>query len=331
MFRQFSKMRTSKKLDGAQLFFLRGRFMFFLLPFFLCSCTTTVVKHKNFRDIDLADIPMEELRLEEQNRLENLPAEQLIRMGRNHLAKGATPMARLHFLKALHKNPESTAALVGLGETFELGHEPQKARNAYALALEIDPKFVPALVGRGRLDRAEGANEKSLESLINAMGINDIDPAVLGELAITYESLGMDSLAEPLHAEVVALKPSLSFSHNNLGFNYLLQNRYDEAVASFSRALSLDPGNQRVKNNLGAAYALRGDEGRALQVFETAVDKAGAYNNLGYLYMTYGKWKEAEKALKRALELKPVYYARARENLDRLNNIRGTNGSKPQN
>jgi hypothetical protein len=38
--------------------------------------------------------------------------------------------------------------------------------------------------------------------------------------------------------------------------------------------------------------------------------------------MTRGKWDEAEKAFKRALDLKPVFYVRAHENLERLKRIR---------
>ncbi|BCR03458.1 hypothetical protein DESUT3_05270 [Desulfuromonas versatilis] len=293
-----------------------------LVIFLLCSCTSTTVRDLNLGSLDPAQLPEEQLRQEEQKRLESLPAEQLVQLGRGHLASGAIPLARLYFVRALKKSPDSAPALVGLAETFERGHDLKKATGLYGVALKHDPDHVPALVGLGRVLRNQGARDQSLENLVKAMQLEDRNPLVLGELAITYEALGMEPLAEPLHREVVTLRPHLAAAHNNLGFNYLLQKRYDEAIAAFSRALNIEPENSLFKNNLGAAYALHGDEGKALQVFQTAMDQASAYNNLGYLYMTDGQYDQAEKAFKRALDLKPVFYLRAQENLNRLQVVR---------
>jgi Flp pilus assembly protein TadD len=90
--------------------------------------------------------------------------------------------------------------------------------------------------------------------------------------------------------------------------------------------MALEPGNTRTNNNLGAAYALNGNEEKALQIFEKSVGKAAAYNNIGYIYMTQGEWDKAEKAFKHALDLNPRFYVRAQENLDRLNRMRSKAG-----
>jgi Flp pilus assembly protein TadD len=114
----------------------------------------------------------------------------------------------------------------------------------------------------------------------------------------------------------------MSSGFNNLGFNYLLQGRYTDSISAFSRAIAIDPDNKRTHNNLGAAYALNGNEEKALQIFEKTIGKAAAYNNLGYIYMTQGEWDKAEKSFRHALELNPRFYTRAQENLDRLNRMR---------
>ncbi len=318
MHRPGSIVHISKKPGSATC----ARFLWFLLALLLCSCTSTTVRKVDLSSLDLAQLPEEQMRLDEQRRLENLPSEQLVQIGRGHLAKGTIPLARLHFARALKKSPDSMDALTGLAETFELGQDPKKAIALYGAALEKDPAHVPALIGMGRTLRSQGANDQSLDYLVRAMKADDQTPLVLAELALTYEALGMEPLAEPLHREVVAMRPHLAAAHNNLGFNYLLQRRFEDAIAAFSRALNIEPENVCFKNNLGAAYALSGDEGKALQVFQTAMDKAAAYNNLGYLYMTDGQYDKAEKAFKRALDLKPVFYVRARENLDRLQVVR---------
>jgi len=48
--------------------------------------------------------------------------------------------------------------------------------------------------------------------------------------------------------------------------------------------------------------------------FKKCGDKASAYNNIGYLYMTEQKYKQALEAFEKAIETKPKYYAKAQEN-----------------
>jgi Flp pilus assembly protein TadD len=125
-----------------------------------------------------------------------------------------------------------------------------------------------------------------------------------------------------LHQKFLALQPDQQTGFNNLGFNYLLQGRYSEAIPFFSKALAIDPANMRTKNNLATAFLLNNEEVRALQLFENTLGKPAAYNNIGYLYMTQGSWDKAEKAFRKALELNPVFYMRAQQNLERLNSLR---------
>ena len=89
-----------------------------------------------------------------------------------------------------------------------------------------------------------------------------------------------------------------------------------------SGALALDAKNPRILSNLAAAYLLKGDKTKALQIFRQSVGEAEAYNNIGYLYMSQSRWDEAENAFRKALELSPRYYVRAGANLERLRDLR---------
>lgn len=76
------------------------------------------------------------------------------------------------------------------------------------------------------------------------------------------------------------------------------------------------PQDKRIKNNLASAYILSGNERQGLAFFENTVGQAGAYNNLGYIYLVQKDYKNAEKAFTKALELSPSYYIKAGKNLD---------------
>ena len=134
--------------------------------------------------------------------------------------------------------------------------------------------------------------------------------------------MGKENLSAPLYIEIVNKAPDQAAGHNNLGLNYMVRGKYPEAILSFLQANELDRNNSRIMNNLASAYLLNGDQDNALNIFKKTVGEAEAYNNIGYLYMTQGRFDEAEKALKKALQISPRFYTRAQENLDKLQEMR---------
>lgn len=257
------------------------------------------------------------------NKIANLSYDQLIQKADHYQKNGNKQLASLHYQKALAKRPESMAAAIGLSNILILEGKLDDAFQLLQDALENDENNVAALTLMGNIARNRGDLGRSLEYLNKAYQQAPNNPEVLTELAITNDHMGQERLtyAEPLYKKVVSLKPHSSAAYNNLGFNYLLQGRHQDAAKSFNRALSLDPGNKRAKNNLGAAYLLNNQSDEALKLFQDTVGQAAAYNNLGYILMTRGDWKQAEKAFKKALQLNPSFYVRAQENLDQLDHL----------
>jgi Tfp pilus assembly protein PilF len=285
---------------------------------FLCACTTTV----NQKPADLASINHFDDQVDKEKALSNLGEEELIRTGNDYLTKGNLQLATLHFSVALAKNPKSAPACTGIGQVLLGKGEFSKARDAFAKGLEHDENYLPALLGMAMAYRKQGDPEAAVAHLEKARAARPDDIDVLTEMAVTYDALGQELLAEPLYTRVVELMPHKASGYNNLGFNYLLQGRYSEAIATFSRAMSLETPTVKMRNNLAAAFALNGQDEKALRLFEKTVGKASAYNNIGYIHMTQGNWDRAEKAFKHALELNPTFYARAQDNLDRLYRMR---------
>jgi len=76
-----------------------------------------------------------------------------------------------------------------------------------------------------------------------------------------------------------------------------------------SRGVAIAPHNVIAANNLGKELALRGDYNSAIPLFRQVTDrKAGywlAHFNLGYVYYRVGNLLEAERYLKKAIELNP--------------------------
>lgn len=290
----------------------------FLLILFLCACTTTVqqrpVNSSNLKNVDPPH--------ENEKALKNLSVEDLIRNGNGYLSKGNNQLAGLNYSVALKKDPESTAAYAGIGEILRREGKLESAREAFGKGLDKDPLDVPSMLGVARTYGAQGDYKSAAEHLNKALARAPEDTEVLTELAISLDAQGQEPQAEPLYLKVIEMKPRLASGHNNLGFNYLLQGRYPEAISAFTRAVGIESHSLRIQNNLAVAYALNGNDEKALRIFEKTVGKASAYNNIGYILMTQGEWEKAERAFKSALDFNPTYYARAQENLDRLNRMR---------
>jgi Tfp pilus assembly protein PilF len=99
------------------------------------------------------------------------------------------------------------------------------------------------------------------------------------------------------------------------GRNQYLARRYDDAMASYRKALESDPRHLNAKNGLATLYAERRDFERAIGIWEGMTQKASMaagpdiaflFNNLGYAYFLKGDYDRALVALEKACLLDPL-------------------------
>ncbi|MHB8709863.1 MAG: tetratricopeptide repeat protein [Desulfuromonadales bacterium] len=258
----------------------------------------------------------------EESNLSQKNPDELIAAGFGYLAVGNASLARLHFVAALKRDPQSAWAYVGLGDAdYRSGDYPSALTN-FQKAGMLDPQNLSAILGQAQALRQQGKAHAAGEQLSQALKMAPDDVRVLTELAITYDIQGQENLAAPLYREIAAKAPDQAASYNNIGVSELSQGRYAVAIVNFSKAFMLDEKNERITNNLAMAFALYGQEDQAVKLFSRTVGEAAAWNNLGYLYMTRERFDDAERALRKALELNPKHYPKAQENLERLEHLR---------
>ena len=97
--------------------------------------------------------------------------------------------------------------------------------------------------------------------------------------------------------------------HLEVGRQYLLEQRYGEAISELSLAASIDPKLTEAHNLLGVAYDKKGFSDRARDSFERAVkmdEDADTLNNLGFSLYQNGNYRAAIDRLKRAAKLAPT-------------------------
>ncbi|MBI4625079.1 MAG: tetratricopeptide repeat protein, partial [Verrucomicrobia bacterium] len=169
-----------------------------------------------------------------------------------------------------------------------------KSRRALKLALEHHQA--------GRLAPAEALYREIL-----AHDPGSVDG--LHGLGIIALQVGQHTLAVDLIGQAVARAPGHAAIHANLGEAYRNLHRLDEAVASFRRALALQPKLPSALNNLANALAVQGKVDEAIACCQRAIalqpNFANAHNNLGICLAGTGRFEEAIAAYERAIRLKP--------------------------
>jgi len=94
-----------------------------------------------------------------------------------------------------------------------------------------------------------------------------------------------------------------------IGRYYQGQNRYEQAIEAYMKALKADPAFVEARNGLGVIYSRQGRYLEAIAAFQAAIAQAPKaahlYSNMGYAYYLQGQYAESVKALEQATLLDP--------------------------
>jgi tetratricopeptide (TPR) repeat protein len=111
------------------------------------------------------------------------------------------------------------------------------------------------------------------------------------------------------YAKAIQLNPEYEQAHNGLGAVLEKQGRFDEAVQHYRRALQIFPKYVAAINNLGVALEKQGKIHEAMEHYRVALDlkpdHADVLNNMGNALLNEDKTDEAVEYLRKALELDP--------------------------
>ncbi|HEY0764121.1 MAG TPA: tetratricopeptide repeat protein [Pyrinomonadaceae bacterium] len=125
-----------------------------------------------------------------------------------------------------------------------------------------------------------------------------------------FESVGVTKIDDARHQGTKKDTSSASArEHLEAGREYLMEERYSEAISELSLAASIDPKLTEAHNLLGVAYDKKGFSDRARDSFERAVkmeEDADTLNNLGFSLYQNGNYRAAIDRLKRAAKLAPT-------------------------
>lgn len=167
--------------------------------------------------------------------------------------------------------PPGPSLYVSLAKLQEKAGKNESALEKYDQALELDPKYLPALLGIARLHDRAGDYEKALAA----------------------------------YKKATVVHPESAAAFNDLGLCYARANRLSESVTSLQRAVSLDGDKALYRNNLATVLV---EVGRADEAYRALVKIHGegiAHYNVGYLLNKRGETQQALEQFRLAAKADP--------------------------
>jgi Flp pilus assembly protein TadD len=166
---------------------------------------------------------------------------------------------------------------------------------------------------------------KPIDKTPVAVDNDDDGPHPVDTLAAARKLLDDKQYDKALKLANIGVKkmPNRSGAWNTLGRVQLQMGKRKDAIASFEKAVDLNPKNSYARNNLGLAliYDKRFEE--AANMLEQAVElepvEAYMWNNLGMAYEQLDRLDDARVAYGNAVEMESDL---ARESLDRLKGVK---------
>lgn len=159
---------------------------------------------------------------------------------------------------------------------------------------------VESLKTMGDVHLREGRFRAAMQNYTEAEALDPNNAELKFRIALVYADY-FNRLEDAVryYQEAIRLKNNYSEAYNNLGTVYLRQKRWDDAIAMFQKALEnlYYATPEMAYYNLARAHEEKGDDAKAVQYYETAIELKkqylDPYGRLGLLYQRQGKYGQA--------------------------------------
>jgi Flp pilus assembly protein TadD len=186
--------------------------------------------------------------------------------------------------------PDKEMILRILSTYADLDKREAEIKNISKAYTEISDQILPAL-RRAKLSVSAEKKCKT-DEVLTQMAATMPDSLTAEELLYTASITKDMATQTSIYANCARMYPNEWRGHNNLGCMYLMQNKIDEAGASFDKANQASANNPAVLNNLGIIAMKKGDKKAATDYYGQS-SAAEANYNMGRINIMNGKYSNA--------------------------------------
>ncbi|MEP6946269.1 MAG: tetratricopeptide repeat protein [Acidobacteriota bacterium] len=219
------------------------------------------------------------------------------------------------FRESLTLDKKNTKAIGGLSEALAvkgndllLGDQTNKAKAFFLEAIKYNPKNAAAYFGLGEVYTDLDLRDDAIASYEKALEGDGKLTEIFLPLGILYFQKGEIAKADNLLSKASANSIETAETQVLLGVIRSSQNRTDEAMKAFDRAMTLDRDNPDAYYYKGDVLLRLGRQAEAVTEFQKAIALRAnyfeAFRGMGQAYLELNKFPEAVLAFKTAVRLK---------------------------
>ncbi len=225
--------------------------------------------------------------------------------------EGRIGEAIAQYRRALELDPKYTPALNNLGTALRASGRLDEAAAVLGQAIEQQADAARAHYNLGNVLMAQGRPREAVAAFRAALGINPRSVDTHNNLGMALEAAGDLDAAVSAFRQAVALDDRSAVAVGNLGRALATKGEVGEAATALQRSIDLDPANPATRYDLGSLLLETGRAERAAEVLRLALalkpDDAKAHNNLGIALAMQGRIAEAVNHWREALRLEPGF------------------------
>jgi tetratricopeptide (TPR) repeat protein len=216
----------------------------------------------------------------------------------NALYEKDDPAASIaYFEDAVRRAPEAAGPLSHLGKALIDAGKYKEAVAVLLKSLQLQINFAPAHTHLGIAFQEMGMLDDALECHKTSLLLDPADIYAQNKIVDTYLARKEYGKAHEHLQQILELNPKDPNGYARLASSYAAtQDRYDEAMTLFQKALALDPKHALTHNNVGAIMLDHGDTAPAVAHFKQALALKPNYltatHNLSLAQLLEGNLKE---------------------------------------
>ncbi len=191
--------------------------------------------------------------------------------------------------KAIQLNPQYAEAYIGRGAAYaDLGNN-QQAINDFTKAIQLNPKDTLAYLNRGAAFYRLGDYQEAINDLSRAIKSNPLNIEAYIMRGIAYDKLGNYQQAVNDFTKTTQLDPQNASVYIKLGLAYGNSGNYQKAINAYNKAIKVFPKYSEAYYRRGAAYLKLNNEQKGIEDIKIAA-KLGSYEAKDYLKQKGISW-----------------------------------------
>lgn len=181
----------------------------------------------------------------------------------------------------------------------------------FNMAIKQDPTYIDAWLHKGDAQRAMKDYNASLQSYEGALQVNNKSKAAWSGMIEAYVALNNYLQAAEVAAKVTEIEPNRKENWQKEGNLLQMHGDYENASAKYDGALNLDPKYVDALYRKALSKMALGNNSEAMSLLDQVLAKdpkqKGAYNVLGLILESEGKYASSNAAYENASRIDPKW------------------------